>query len=84
MKIAVISAILENPKQTQGGFNEIVAGFRGIVKGRMGIPFEKEGIAVVSITVTADMDEINNFTGKLGKLDGVTVKATVSKNEYEL
>ena len=49
-KIAVISAILEEPKECQEKFNGVVSSFRGSIKGRMGIPFE-EGISVISITV---------------------------------
>nr|WP_330377385.1 hypothetical protein [Cellulosilyticum ruminicola] len=50
-KIAIISAILENPKECQMQFNEVVASFRGNTKGRMGIPLDEE-ISVVSIVVT--------------------------------
>ena len=31
----------------------------------MGIPFDQEWIAAVSITVMAEMDQINDLTGKL-------------------
>jgi putative iron-only hydrogenase system regulator len=44
----------------------------------MGIPFEEENIAVISITVLGELDEINALTGKLGNLQGVTVKTAVS------
>ncbi|WP_432276150.1 hypothetical protein, partial [Escherichia coli] len=43
-KVAVISAILEEPKECQFKFNEVVSGFKGIIKGRMGIPCEEEGV----------------------------------------
>ncbi|HDK7139779.1 TPA: iron-only hydrogenase system regulator [Clostridium botulinum] len=80
-KIAVISAILEDPKNCQQKFNEIIAHFKGIVKGRMGIPFEEEGVSVISITVTGTLDEINSLTGKLGNLENVYVKTSISKKE---
>ncbi|MBD7912428.1 MULTISPECIES: TM1266 family iron-only hydrogenase system putative regulator [Clostridium] len=79
-KIAVISAILEEPRDCQSKFNEIVADFRGSVRGRMGIPFE-EGISVISLTVTGDLDDINSLTGKLGNVKGVTVKTSIAKKE---
>ena len=47
----------------------------------MGIPFDKEGVSVICITVVADMDIINNLTGKLGKIPSVMVKTSVSKKE---
>ena len=80
-RIAVISAILEDPKSCQAQFNSTLSEFKGIVKGRMGIPFEEEGISVVSITVSATLDQINSLTGKLGSIDHVTVKTAISKKE---
>ncbi|MDR2553530.1 MAG: iron-only hydrogenase system regulator [Treponema sp.] len=77
-RIAVIGAILENPRTSQQPFNEIVAAFKGIIKGRMGIPFDAENRAVIAITVEGDLDGINSLTGKLGQLAGVTVKTAVS------
>lgn len=79
-KIAVISAILENPKECQVQFNEVVASFRGNTKGRMGIPLDEE-ISVVSIVVTGSLDEINSLTGKIGNIKGVTVKTAIAKKE---
>jgi putative iron-only hydrogenase system regulator len=79
MRIAVIGAILENPTQTQKQFNGIISAYKGIVRGRMGIPFDKEDIGVVSVTIAAEIDEINALTGKLGSIPGVTVKTAVSR-----
>ena len=77
-RIAVIGAILEKPQVSQNKFNEMVSSFKGIIKGRMGIPFEKEDIAVISITVLGELDDINTLTGRLGNLPYTTVKTTIS------
>ncbi|WP_099205051.1 TM1266 family iron-only hydrogenase system putative regulator [Scatolibacter rhodanostii] len=82
-KIAVIGAILENPHDLQTEFNQLVSDFQGIVKGRMGIPLEEHGVAVISLTVVGEIDEINSLTGKLGALSGATVKAAVSSKIIE-
>ncbi|CUP56790.1 iron-only hydrogenase system regulator [Clostridium baratii] len=79
-KIAVISAILEYPQECQEEFNKVVSNFRGSVRGRMGIPFE-EGISVISLTVIGELNEINSLTGKLGNINGVTVKTAIAKKE---
>ncbi|MDR0644773.1 MAG: iron-only hydrogenase system regulator [Treponema sp.] len=79
MRIAVIGAVLENPAQTQKQFNETISAYKGIVRGRMGVPFDKEDVGVVSVTISAEIDEINALTGKLGSIPGVTVKTAVSK-----
>jgi putative iron-only hydrogenase system regulator len=77
-RIGVIGAVLEQPLQSQAAFNETVAAYRNIIKGRMGIPFDIEEVSVVSLTVMGELDEINALTGKLGKLPHVTVKTAVS------
>lgn len=81
-RIAVVSAVLESPEESQKLFNEIVSSFQHIIKGRMGIPFSEEHIAVISLTVSGTLDDINALTGKLGKLANVSVKTAVSKKEF--
>ncbi|MDR0314565.1 MAG: iron-only hydrogenase system regulator [Oscillospiraceae bacterium] len=82
-RVAIISAILESPAGTQQAFNELVSDFHSIVRGRMGIPFDNghSHIAVISITVCGELDEINTFTGKLGRLPDTLVKTAISKLE---
>ncbi|VYU01932.1 iron-only hydrogenase system regulator [Clostridium tertium] len=82
MKIGVISAILEEPSKCNSEFNEVVANFRGSIKGRMGIPLENE-TSIVSIVVVGSLNEINSLTGKLGNISGVTVKTAISKKEID-
>jgi len=80
-KIGVISAILEEPNLCQKEFNDVISNFKGIIKGRMGIPFEEEGLAVISLTVVGDLNDINSLTGKLGNIQHVLVKTAISKKE---
>lgn len=80
-KVAVISAILEEPEKCQKEFNELIATFRGSIKGRMGIPLE-QGISVISLTVMGELNDINSLTGKLGKVSGVMVKTAIAKKEF--
>lgn len=82
-RIAVIAAVLEEPKQCQQAFNNVVAAFNGVIKGRMGIPLEEYRISVVTLTVIAELNEINSLTGKLGKISGVTVKTAINTKELE-
>jgi putative iron-only hydrogenase system regulator len=77
-RIGVIGAVLEKPLQSQAAFNETVAAFRGLIKGRMGIPFDHEEVSVISLTVMGELDDINALTGKLGNLPNVTVKTAIS------
>ncbi len=82
VKIAVIGAILENPPKVQQRFNEAVSEYNEIIRGRMGLPMPERELAVISLTVVGELNAINAFVGKLGKIDGVIVKAAFSKKEY--
>lgn len=82
-KIAVISAILEEPQEVQHKFNDIIAEYRGIVKGRTGIPFDQYGVSIITIIIMGTVDEINSMTGKLGNLNHVSVKTSISKKAIE-
>lgn len=80
-RVAVIGIVLEEPKESNAKLNEIIAEYKDIVRGRMGIPFIEEGISVISVTVVGSMDDINSLTGKLGNVPGVGVKTSISKKE---
>lgn len=80
-KVAVISAVLEEVQECQHEFNKVVAQYKEIVRGRMGVPFFEEGITVISITVVGDVDAINSLTGKLGNIPNVSVKTAIGKKE---
>jgi putative iron-only hydrogenase system regulator len=80
-RVAVIGIVLDEPKEANSKLNEIIAEYKDIVRGRMGIPFSDEGISVISLTVVGSMDEINGLTGKLGNVQGVSVKTSISKKE---
>ncbi len=82
-KIALISAILESPSDNQSDFNKIISDYKHIIKGRMGLPFDNEDIAVIALTVCGTLDEINALTGKLGTVANTTVKTAISKKEVE-
>ena len=80
-KVAVISAILEEPINSQHTFNDVVASYKGLVRGRMGLPLHEEGVTVITLTVVGDLDEINSLTGKIGRIEHVQVKTAISKKD---
>lgn len=79
-KIAVVSSILEDARECQERFNNVVASFRGSILGRMGLPFA-ENLSIVSIALTGDKKEIKELTKKLEDIDGVTVNTTIAHKE---
>ena len=80
-RVAIIGAILEDPINNNKQFNDVISAYQHIIKGRMGIPFHNEVISVISITVVGELDEINSLTGKLGNINNISVKTSISKKE---
>ena len=46
--------------------------------GRMGVPYRKKNISIVSIALDAPQDTISAVSGKIGRLKGVSVKTAYS------
>lgn len=77
-RIAIISIILDNPKSVMP-LNQLLHDSREYIIGRMGIPYKKNDINLISVAIDAPEDVINALTGKIGKLEGVTAKTVYSK-----
>lgn len=81
MRIAVISMVLDEPDKVQNRINSIIGEYKHIIKGRMGIPVPEEDVSIISLAVIGELDTINSFTGKLGRIENVNVKTSFSKKE---
>ena len=77
-RVAVISIIVENPEATEQ-LNQYLHESGKYIIGRMGIPYPKREISLISIAMDAPNDIISSLCGKLGNLNGLTVKAAYSK-----
>lgn len=77
-RIAVIGIIVED-KQAAVTVNQLLHEYGSFIIGRMGLPYEKKGVNIISVVVDAPMDKISALSGKLGRLPGVSAKALYSK-----
>ena len=77
-RVAVVSIILEN-SQSVNEVNKLISDYSDYVVGRMGIPYKKRGISIISVVIDSPQDVISTFSGKLGKLEGVSAKTAYSK-----
>lgn len=77
-RIAVIGIIIEDKEQVSQ-VNSLLHQYARYIIGRMGIPYEKKQMNIISIVVDAPADRISALSGKLGRLSGVTSKALYSR-----
>jgi len=62
-----------------GSVNEALHKFNRLIVGRLGIPYRERGVHVISVVLDGTSDDISALTGRLGKIEHVTVKAAMSK-----
>lgn len=78
-RVAVISIIVENPDSVSQ-INEILHSAADYIIGRLGIPYKKKNISIISVVIDAELNIISSVSGKLGRLSGVTVKTAYSRS----
>lgn len=78
-RVAIIGIIVENKDMIEN-LNEILHNYSKYIIGRMGLPYSKRNINIISIVIDAPQDCINTLSGKIGKLDGITSKVAYSKS----
>lgn len=82
-RIGVIGIVIDSPEKTAEKVNYYLSQYASIIVGRMGIPYKKRNINVISLIVEGSTDEIGALTGKIGRLDGVIVKSALTTKEYQ-
>lgn len=80
-RIAVMGIIVENVASVEA-LNSLLHDYRAYIIGRMGIPYKDKGISVVSIAVDAPQDVISTLAGRVGKIEGISVKTAYSSKVY--
>ncbi|HIX92712.1 MAG TPA: iron-only hydrogenase system regulator [Firmicutes bacterium] len=76
-RVAVMGIIVENMDSVEL-LNSLLHEFGEYIIGRMGIPYRRRGISIVSIAIDAPQDVISALAGKIGNLDGISVKTAYS------
>ena len=76
-RVAVISIIVENPNTVET-LNALLHEYGKYIIGLTGIPYKEKNINIISIALDAPQDTISALSGKIGKLDGISVKTAYS------
>lgn len=76
-RVAVMSLILESDAHAEA-VNNILHQYGRYIIGRMGIPYRQRGIHIISVAVDAPQDQISALAGKLGRVNGVSIKTAYS------
>lgn len=77
-RIALIGIIVENTEMVDT-INQLLHEYGEYIIGRMGIPYKVKKLNIISIVIDADNNTISSLSGKLGMLEGISVKTVYSK-----
>lgn len=77
-RVAVISIIVEDHEAAES-INSLLHAYRQYIIGRMGVPYPKKNISIISVAMDGPMNAISALSGKLGAIPGVGTKTVYSK-----
>ena len=77
-RVALLAIVVENPDSVEE-LNKLLHDYGCYIIGRMGLPYPKRNVSLISVMLDAPADAISALSGKVGKLEGVTSKVVYSK-----
>lgn len=79
-KVSIIGIIVEDVNSTDK-LNALLHEYGSYIIGRMGLPYPKRRVNLISVMLDAPNDVISALSGKVGRLEGVSSKVVYSKLE---
>ena len=76
-RVAVMGIIVENSSSVES-LNSLLHEYGEYIIGIMGLPYKKRNINIISVAIDAPQDVISALSGKIGKLNGISVKTAYS------
>ena len=68
---------MENPGIVET-LNSLLHEYSEFIIGRMGLPYPKRKVSIITVALDAPQNTISTLSGKLGGLSGVSVKTAYS------
>ena len=72
-RVALTGIIVESTDSVER-LNGILSEYSEYIIGRMGVPYQSKGMNIISVAVDAPQNVISTISGKIGALQGITVK----------
>lgn len=74
-RLAAITVIMETNEHA-GRVNALLSEYEQLIIGRMGQPYKKKGLYIISVNLDGPADSIDELSHRLGILPGISVKTT--------
>jgi putative iron-only hydrogenase system regulator len=78
-RLGFIGLIIEDRSKNAATVNTLLSEFGDIILARTGVPCPERNCSAISLVIDASTDRLGALTGKLGRIEGVSVKSMLSK-----
>lgn len=79
-RVAVLAIIVRNPDAVSA-LNDLLHQYGPYIIGRMGVPYQRRGVNIISVAMDAPADAISALSGKIGRLPGITAKTVYAPED---
>ncbi|NOY96280.1 MAG: CopG family transcriptional regulator [Chlorobi bacterium] len=78
-RIGFVGIIIDDREKCAGIVNTILSEFSNLILARTGLPNAKGDTSIITLVIDATPDELGSITGKLGAIQGISVKSGLAK-----
>jgi putative iron-only hydrogenase system regulator len=78
-RLGFVGIIVEDREKHAASVNKVLSEYGDMIVARTGVPYKEKNCGVITLVVDATTDDIGGLTGKLGAIEGVSVKSALSK-----
>jgi len=78
-RLGFVGIIIDNREKCAGIVNDILSQYANLILARTGLPKAKGNTSVITLVIDATTDELGLLTGKLGNIQGISVKSGLAK-----
>ena len=75
--------IVVEDSERAADLNAVLHEYASFIIGRMGIPYRERGVNIISVALDAPEDTISALAGKVGSIDGISVKTAYSSVVFD-
>ena len=79
-RVAVIAVLVRDTASAEA-LNALLHQYGQYIIGRMGVPYPKRNVNIITVAVDAPQETISALSGKIGRLSGVSAKTVYAPAE---
>jgi putative iron-only hydrogenase system regulator len=78
-RLGFVGIIVHERKKVADRVNKILSEYGDEIVARVGLPYKEKDCSVITLIVDMNSDRLGALTGKLGEIEGVSVKSALAK-----